>query len=360
MTLINHILKQVSHKNRIRDLAEKYLNRTLTVEESDELFRWLDEVRDAEMTDDVFLEEWLHGDRNHRIEEVTWDQIRELSHEKRPSQSRILSVPGWKWAAAAVLIMALSSLWWWWGNTSEPEMVVYQTGYGETMPVDLEDGSRVMLNANSKMIWNRDWEKRGNGRWIELEGEAFFEVAHLETRNSSGVERIPFRVRTADLVVNVLGTSFNVSQRRGQTDVFLETGSIKLDLLELQTNHVQTDHNVGEQSRLEPIVMKPGERVRFSARSGELEKEEGDPSDWKEGTLTFTKRKFGEVLSSLEDIYGKQFEVTDENLLDRVVNLALPYENWETVRQLIGMPLNIEFIEQENTNEIRIEKRSGK
>ena len=350
----------MSHSKRIRDLAQKYLNRTLTSAESNELFRWLDEVKDAEMTDEVFLEEWLHGERNHQIEEVTWDQIRELSHEKRKTKTtKILPVPGWKWAAAAVLIIAASSLWWW-GNTEEPEMVVYQTGYGETMPVKLEDGTRVILNANSKMTWDSDWEKRGKGRWIELEGEAFFDVTQLEAHGPNGEERVPFRVRTADLVINVLGTSFNVSQRRGQTDVFLETGSIKLDLLETRSNSVQLDNNIREKSRLEPIVMKPGERVRFSALSGELEKEDGDPSAWKEGTLTFTKQKFGDVLSSLEDIYGKQFVVSDENLLDRVVNLALPYENWETVRQLIGMPLNIEFIEKENTNEIRIEKRSGK
>ena len=39
-----------------------------------------------------------------------------------------------------------------------------------------------------------------------------------------------FEVITPDLTVEVLGTSFNVSSREEQTEVFLEEGKIRLDL----------------------------------------------------------------------------------------------------------------------------------
>lgn len=352
----------MSANERIKELARKYLDRKLEADEAEELFKWLDNARDPANADPVFREEWEKGGRSHTIDEVTWDQIQQLSNpdqSKNRRRHRIRSLV--RWAAAAALILAAFSIWWL--NSSEPEMMVYETGFGETMPIHLEDGTHVVLNANSRLSWNSDWEKWGNGRVAELDGEAYFEVSHIPDPSSTG-KRIAFQVRTADLVVNVLGTAFNVSSRRGQTDVFLEKGSVKLDLMPGKGENNLKTNRPDEDMVYDTVLMNPGELVSFSALSGELHKNDGSPgsdrTDWKEGTLTFKKISFGEVLSSLKDIYGKTFEVEDESLLDRTVNLALPYENWETVRQLIGMPLNVEFIEQENKDVIKIKKRSGK
>lgn len=353
----------MSANERIKSLARKYLDRKLEADEAEELFEWLDNARDPANTDAVFRAEWDSGSRHHSIDDVTWAKIRQLSQsnntKRRGSPVRISFI---SWAAAVVLVLVAFSMWWM--NTAEPELVVYETGYGETLPIHLEEGTYVILNANSRLTWNKDWEKWDQGRIAGLDGEAYFEVSHIQDKTREG-NRMPFRVRTSDLVVNVLGTSFNVSSRRGQTDVFLEKGSVKLDLGTIRdAKDVKPDGGEQSDKVQDTILMKPGELVSFSALSGELYKNHATQSsnrtDWKEGTLTFSKISFGDVLSSLEDIYGKTFEVDDAALLQRTVNLALPYENWETVRQLIGMPLNIEFIEQENKDVLKIKKRSGK
>ena len=78
---------------------------------------------------------------------------------------------------------------------------------------------------------------------------------------------------------------------------------------------------------------------------------------WRNGALAFRKIEFGEVLTELEDLYGKRFEVEDKTLLSRKVTLAVPYENWEIVYKLIEVTLNLEITEDYEKNIITIRNR---
>jgi len=129
--------------------------------------------------------------------------------------------------------------------------VIFQTGYGETLFVELEYGSQVTLNANTIMKWDLHWKKKGE-RKIRLEGEAFFDVSQTE-------EGLPFLVETEDLTVNVLGTTFRVRVRENKTDVVLESGKVKLDL---------------NRSWDRILEMMPGDRIHYSAMVDKLEKGE--------------------------------------------------------------------------------------
>lgn len=341
------------------------MDRNLDAEEAEELFRWLDTIKDPEKSDAVFREEWLHGQRPYTIDEVTWERIQRLSSAKNEvKQTRTTSMVLVKWVAAASLIIAAALIWWL--NTGEPEMVVYQTDYGETLPIVLNDGTSVILNANSRLTWNKDWKGRESGRYAELTGEAYFKVSHIDHADETEVGRLPFVVKTPDLSVNVLGTAFNVLSRRGHTDVYLDEGKVKLELLhdDNDEKRLQSSEEIHSVELIpDTLIMKPGDLVSFSAQSGELHQnkklESKAPMNWKDGTLTFTKKPFGKVLSSLEDIYGKQFEVKDTAMMNRKVTLALPYENWATVRKLIEVSLNLEFVENENKDVLKIKKGQG-
>lgn len=113
------------------------------------------------------------------------------------------------------------------GNTAivkeEEGRVVYQPGQiaatglkllnkvstprGGQYRVDLADGTRVWLNAASSLLFPVDFN--GSERVVELEGEAYFEVA----QNSSQ----PFIVKAEQTTVQVLGTHFNVSAYGDET-----------------------------------------------------------------------------------------------------------------------------------------------
>ena len=81
------------------------------------------------------------------------------------------------------------------------ETQILQTGSGGNITVQLPDGSRIWLNALTKLSFPSRFT--GGTREVELDGEAYFEIAPDKAN--------PFRVKSANQVVEVVGTHFNVN-----------------------------------------------------------------------------------------------------------------------------------------------------
>ncbi|CAM3304149.1 hypothetical protein AEQU2_00792 [Aequorivita lipolytica] len=78
-----------------------------------------------------------------------------------------------------------------------------KTEIAQTETFSLPDNSKVVLNAGSKITYNKkNWS---NSRELSLDGEAYFKV----TKGNK------FSVKTVEGTVSVLGTQFNVSARDG-------------------------------------------------------------------------------------------------------------------------------------------------
>lgn len=347
----------MAENERIKYLLNKYLRKEHTPAEARELFDHLRTVYSPEELEDLFLNHWRHMAGSQSVTELTWQDILEKRKritekrqaEKRKSRTRII----WRWSVAASVLLIIGMLWW--TGNEEPAYITYSTDFGETREIVLDDGTTIVLNANSELQWKKSW-KKDKMRFAELKGEAFFEVAHVditsgrETESEDLSRRMPFHVKSADMVIEVLGTSFNVEERRGETKVYLEEGSVKLNLLEKEANQ-----NPGEEMEKEAekssvsrtVLMEPGETVQYSAQTREWIKLEPDLAssitEWKDGVLMFEDVRFGDMLQRMEDIYGKSFEVADSNLLNRRVFFAVPYENWEVIRKLTETTLRVEF-----------------
>ena len=91
---------------------------------------------------------------------------------------------------------------------------------GGQWTVRLPDGSLVFLNASSRLSYPTQF--KANERKVQLEGEAYFEIAADKQK--------PFRVESRAQVVEVLGTHFNITAYPGDQIVrtTLLEGSIKL------------------------------------------------------------------------------------------------------------------------------------
>jgi transmembrane sensor len=91
----------------------------------------------------------------------------------------------------------------------------FATANGEQRPIELADGSVVLLNSASRV----HVDFNGSGRDLELlSGEALFKVAKDARR--------PFRVRTRDALVQAVGTQFNVNTRKAGTVVSVLEGKV--------------------------------------------------------------------------------------------------------------------------------------
>ena len=96
------------------------------------------------------------------------------------------------------------------------ETVVNQTDDTSTMV--LEDGTHVYLRPGATLSYNVQTLK--GRRVAELSGDAYFDVSRDEEK--------PFIVRTGNVTVQVLGTSFSVSAQPDVSQVVLERGSVRL------------------------------------------------------------------------------------------------------------------------------------
>ncbi|WP_123848692.1 FecR family protein [Chitinophaga lutea] len=87
----------------------------------------------------------------------------------------------------------------------------------------LPDGSRVWLNAGSKLVYDYNMNQAGE-RLVQLEGEAFFDVAKKADR--------PFIIKTGKISIRVLGTSLNVKAYPADkiTEATLITGKIEVNI----------------------------------------------------------------------------------------------------------------------------------
>lgn len=338
------------NNNRFKYLIEKYKLDSLSRFEYQEL---LDQLADPELDqnlDQVLNRYWeetstdaLLGVSSYQssatdigpnvsMRQFTPGKTSEEKHSARAQRLNDSTTQRIFWSIAASLLL-LVGLFFYLGGTPEflgNREIVYTTGFGERLEVELNDGSHVTLNANSELRWQEEWKAKG-AREAILKGEAFFEV-----KKQNG---IPFTVNTNDVAVEVLGTSFNVDSRKEKTEVYLEEGKVNLKLKDGEDKQ--------DLEKDQEVVMKPGDQVKYSARDRTIEKLENrdliTAASWKKNVLNFKNKPFSEVLEILREIYGQSFECTDRDLLTRPMVIGVPYADWEAVKEALELSLNVEF-----------------
>lgn len=184
-------------------------------------------------------------------------------------------------------IVALSAVG---AKRSEIAMNQVVVPFGKKSLVELSDGTKVWLNAGSKMAFPARFS--GSKREVFLEGEACFDVTHDKSN--------PFFVNTREVIIRVLGTKFNVSDYEADkeiTTVLLE-GSVSLR------------ENKGINFFGEEVILKRYQRALFS-KAGLSTKvyDEANPeifTAWTEGWFTFYKEPLGNILKKVERYYNVQ------------------------------------------------------
>lgn len=177
-------------------------------------------------------------------------------------------------------------------NKSQTETIKeYNTGYGEKVTFRLSDGSEIILNANSKLRFSSKIEK-GLNTEVWLEGEAYFNIAHLE-----GKQQRTFTVHTDDGSIQVLGTRFSVNTFDKDTQTALEQGKISIRIKEEDF----------DRSSSPEYVLRPGEMARFASNDNKIAIEEADTrlyTSWTKDKLFFKQTPMQQVAQRIEHTYG--------------------------------------------------------
>ncbi|HEY9259454.1 FecR family protein [Chitinophaga sp.] len=164
--------------------------------------------------------------------------------------------------------------------------------YGRRSRVQLEDGTVVLLNAGSRLVYPAAF--KDHKREVYLEGEAFFDIAP----NAQS----PFFVYASGIETEVLGTTFNVSAYRddAQQNVVLVSGSVRLHLPE---------HGLFGKSAQ---VLQPSEMATVNAQGGDLQVDRVNTTAytaWKDGRLLFFRTPMKDILKKLTRYYNIQLDL---------------------------------------------------
>ena len=216
-------------------------------------------------------------------------------------------------------------------STSSDQSLAYNqliVPSGKRSTLNLSDGSKIWVNANSRVLYPVVFDQ--SKREIYVEGEVFLEVSPDKNR--------PFIVKTKTLDVNVLGTSFNVSayENQAQTSVVLVTGAV----------NVKTKKNQTEQ-------LKPNEMYQYADGRGRLRKVNvQNYISWKDGAYIFEKEDFVTILNKLGSYYGKEI-VIDKALVGVYCSGTLNLKD-DIVMVLNGLKNTVSFVYQINENQIKV------
>jgi transmembrane sensor len=248
-----------------------------------------------------------------------------------------LAVIALKWKWAAVLVLALGAgvgLWIGRGHRTVTE----STAYAVTRTLYLADSSVVILNGHSSISF-----KKENPREVWLTGEAYFKVRPVLRGSAAGRPYMPFSVHTPKLTVEVLGTAFDVRERRGRTQVVLDEGKVRVSF--------DRSSYPGSGGKYADILLEPGERVVLDDSARSVEQSASTPVDftgWREGKLVLTDAALSDIITYVEDNYGKQIILSDPSMEGKQIRGELLLDNLDDILFVLSKVLNV-----------RVEKHAG-
>lgn len=227
--------------------------------------------------------------------------------------------------AASLLVILFIS---WFFNST----VSVHTAFGEQKKIALPDGSEVILNANSTLSYPRAyaWKEK---RAVNLDGEAYFKVKHLNHDAAQVKPGELFKAQTSTIEVQVLGTTFNIRERRGMAHVALVEGSVRVKSVK-SGQHYQ---------------MKPGNVVQVNSRNGLLTVEKQgslQQSAWTDGRLIVNQTTVNEILRNFEDVYGYQVVLDDQALGQKKIDGSISIKSEEGLLFTLSQILNVNIQKQ--------------
>ncbi|MCY7422723.1 MAG: FecR domain-containing protein [Chitinophagaceae bacterium] len=212
-----------------------------------------------------------------------------------------------------------------------------QNSKGTKSIIELSDGSKVWLNADSKIQYPPLFA--GRTREIYLDGEAFFEVAKNAQK--------PFIIHLSNGTVKVLGTSFNVRAYNNEkvVETSVATGKVafipkynsnkKQDTIFITPNNKVQYHFTDEKIALMPTVVT-------------------EDKAWTEGKLIFKAMTLQAITTELERNFGKKAVFLDDEARQYVLTGSFQNNTLAEIMYYLSLSKTKKIYYRITSNELRI------
>jgi len=198
---------------------------------------------------------------------------------------------------AAVVLIAVAATWSLaYINNKQHTTGTMQTLYvpeGQRISITLDDNTVVWLNSRTKISYPSVFG--ADERRVSLEGEAYFEVNRDANR--------PFIVRSGDMEIKVLGTSFNIHSYPNEavSRVSLIDGSLQVS---------------AKGSATTDIILEPDYEAVFDGKDLSVVRiRNKNHFLWTQGIYVFENETLGAIVKQLELYYDIKINVLDNAML---------------------------------------------
>ncbi len=210
--------------------------------------------------------------------------------------------------AALVLVLLTSTYFLFFNNTES-----YSTNIAQTKTFQLPDNSEVILNAKSKLEFNKkEWKE---SRSLNLEGEAFFKVTKGEK----------FTVQTDVGQIQVLGTQFNVKERDNYFEVQCYEGSVSV-----------TNSSV-------KVILTSGKSFRIINGKIDVTNDfTNETPSWLAKESSFDNVPLWQIIKELEIQYDIKIDASEVDT-SKTFSGSFTHNNRNTALQSVTIPLKLSY-----------------
>lgn len=259
-------------------------------------------------------------------------QIEERRQQFRQRfQQEILNLPQkrrnlWVWIpAAAATLLLVTVTWLMIPKKPTPQVRNYlsaTTQPGERKVITLSDGSEVTLNNSSQLKFPEVFTD--STREVFLAGEAFFNIKRNEKK--------PFIVRSAQLSIKVLGTSFNIKNYKEEPHIAVTVASGKVE--------------VTPANRKQIWLLTPGQQLSYTRKTETANQKNVSAEDytgWQIGKLIFKNESMESICNRLERWYGVKINIKKQSLKSKHINLELKNESLQNVLKMLALVAEFKY-----------------
>jgi transmembrane sensor len=257
---------------------------------------------------------WKSGGPQVRTGNInTNDAWRHFQQKTGQKSSRLIS---FRIAAAVMIVCCTVALAY---IVFKPEQKIVQlmaVATNTTKTQQLPDQSEVVLNRNSSLEYPAEFHK--TQRVVTLHGEGFFKIQPNKTQ--------PFLIQVSDMLVKVVGTSFNIKEINGRVEIIVETGIVAVS------------------RKGKTVELHRGEKIisAFLDSSLSLQKETDQLYNYyRTKVFTCDNTPLYKLVAVLNEAYGVQITIGRPALNSLLLTTTFENEPIEKILQIITQTLNL-------------------
>jgi ferric-dicitrate binding protein FerR (iron transport regulator) len=255
-----------------------------------------------------------------------WDKLHHRLRDENliPGQmvaSKNRLVSNWVRVAAAILMLLGISAVLYLNSKPKPAIGLVQINTvndANTLVKTLADGSVIYIAQNSLFSFPEEFQSES--RSVELKGEAFFDITPDKNK--------PFIIETDEVMIQVLGTTFNVKTQNGNDFMlFVDRGKVKVTL-----------KNNPSASQL----VVAGEKI--TSVKNKLVKSKYVPANqpvWYRQRMHFKDETLLNIITVLNRNFNTTFVLAEKELGNQKMTATFHNETAETMTELICATLNL-------------------